>query len=324
MEILDLLLLVGALAAVAFAGFVAWDVRTAMERKADLNCRLAVIPVRHTGRGCRALQGAVWGGCGGFMAGLALAGMFVLGVWTGQSRGNDDPLPEAAPIESAVSEDASPEGASSQEASASTAVPEAKELSVPPIGLAVTQYPADRPEWINKPPKVEGQAHMVVSSGPWASRRECERELEHQLKKEVDAYINDYLGNPQAARLIGYDLETIQKQFVSSDPAHVYSGTLVSPTVGEMREEVRLVVIDEQDQRDIAEHWRRVVATSRLASSGLIGAGLLGLLAVAYGFLKADTATRGFYTGRLQLLSLAVVAAMIAAGVFLARAIHWM
>jgi hypothetical protein len=236
---------------------------------------------------------------GGFAASSLLFGGFVLGLFVGQSQAAD-------------SKSAGKEIAGS-------------ELSVAPIGAPMTtQYPPDRPEWIANPPKVEGQAHLAVSSGPWSTRREAERELAVQLKKQVDAYINDFVGNSNAAALIGYDLETIQREFASPDPKHSYSGKLVSPTVGEMQEEARLLVIDQQDQKNIDERWRAVVATSRLASTGLVVAGVLGLLMVAYGFMKADTATRGFYTGRLQLLSLMVVAAMIAIGVFIARAIPWM
>lgn len=199
------------------------------------------------------------------------------------------------------------------------------ELSVAPAGPAAkTQFPADRPEWITSPPKAEGKAYLVVNSGPWKSRHECDRELERQLRKEVNAYINDYIGNRKAASLIGYEAATIERQFGSSEPSHSYAGTLISPTVGEMHEVARLLVIEEVDRREIDNRWRQVVASSRLASTGLIAAGVLGLLMVVLGFLKADTATRGFYTGRLRLLSLAIVSAMIAAGVFIARAIPWM
>ena len=51
---------------------------------------------------------------------------------------------------------------------------------------------------------------------------------------------------------------------------------------------------------------------------------VLGFLGLVFGYLKLDTATRGYYTGRLQIGALAAVLSLAAAGVLLARWIPWM
>jgi hypothetical protein len=48
------------------------------------------------------------------------------------------------------------------------------------------------------------------------------------------------------------------------------------------------------------------------------------MLGVFFGFFRLDTATRGFYTGRLQFTAAAMILTVVVAGVWLARQIFLM
>ena len=49
----------------------------------------------------------------------------------------------------------------------------------------------------------------------------------------------------------------------------------------------------------------------RLQMAGIIGVGLLSILAVLFGYLRINHATRGLYNRRLQTISILIVIAII-------------
>jgi len=55
---------------------------------------------------------------------------------------------------------------------------------------------------------------------------------------------------------------------------------------------------------------------------------LLGLMGVVFAYLRLDTATKGYYSGRLQFLAAAAILALSAAGVLFANVnadwLRWM
>lgn len=65
--------------------------------------------------------------------------------------------------------------------------------------------------------------------------------------------------------------------------------------------------------------WNRNLTRNRLIYAGVIGAGLLGILGVIYGFLHFNHLTRGFYVGRLQTISVVLVLLILVVSYFLAR-----
>ena len=50
---------------------------------------------------------------------------------------------------------------------------------------------------------------------------------------------------------------------------------------------------------------------------------VLLLVAGVFSYFSLDTATRGFYTGRLQFLAAIAILALIGAGLYFARLITW-
>ena len=61
----------------------------------------------------------------------------------------------------------------------------------------------------------------------------------------------------------------------------------------------------------------------RLGQVGLIGAVVLSLLSTAFGFFKANTATRGQKGTTLQFAAAATILVIVVAGVSAARYMYW-
>jgi uncharacterized integral membrane protein len=67
------------------------------------------------------------------------------------------------------------------------------------------------------------------------------------------------------------------------------------------------------------------VATAyRLRGLALGFGAVLCLLSVVFGYFRLDTATRGYYTGRLQFLAATAILIVIVAGALLATRVMWM
>jgi hypothetical protein len=79
-----------------------------------------------------------------------------------------------------------------------------------------------------------------------------------------------------------------------------------------------LLKFDHSDRQYIEQQWQQMRLGSNLRYTGA-GAGIvLGLLGTLFGYLKLDTATRGYYSGRLKLATGAMMAAITTLGILLA------
>ncbi|MCA9223675.1 MAG: hypothetical protein KDA71_25365 [Planctomycetales bacterium] len=177
-------------------------------------------------------------------------------------------------------------------------------------------YPADRPTWVTEPNVTRGDTHtVVVDSGPCYSRQECLAALDAALKKSVDAYVDEYLNVNGAASHVNLSLNQIRTELV--DPERHYAGT-VEFSFGPMREEYRQLRFTREFREGLDDRWREVVARNRLLKTGLGAGGVLMMLAVVCGYFKVDTATRGYYSGRLQFGAAAAILTLVIAGAVVA------
>ena len=69
--------------------------------------------------------------------------------------------------------------------------------------------------------------------------------------------------------------------------------------------------LDDDFKSFVLEQSNDLVTRKRLLKSGLVGGSIIALLAVAFGYLKMETATRGFYSRRLQTGSMIVAFALL-------------
>lgn len=182
---------------------------------------------------------------------------------------------------------------------------------------------AARPEWVDCEPRDAGAVHQVsVCSGPYRTQPQARRELGGQLKVATDEHINELLGRSTAACWIAFDESCILQTLVS--PGNIYDEKVVSPSVGVMYQSHALLEFGPEFQRDIEESWRQIVARARLVKFALAAAAVLGSLALLLGYFQADTATRGFYTGRLKFATLVAILGLIVSGMLVARSIPWL
>lgn len=72
----------------------------------------------------------------------------------------------------------------------------------------------------------------------------------------------------------------------------------------------------------VSERWKTEQTRTRLVQSGIIGASVLGLLLILFGYFHLEQATRGFYSVRLQMVGLIVILTLVAIAVWLSQTLH--
>jgi uncharacterized integral membrane protein len=191
-----------------------------------------------------------------------------------------------------------------------------------------------RPAWVDGEPVQVGDAYQVsVSSGPQEKLAECPPALDLQLKKAVAAYIDDYFepetaGSCRVSDIIWYDLGYIKKYLVKR--GNTFEEKL-QMSFGPMYQTHVLLEFgpkfrkDLEDRRVALKNYARERAIAiRLRGLALGFGAVLCLLTVVYGYFRLDTATRGYYTGRLQFLAATAILIAIVAGALLASRVMWM
>jgi len=179
------------------------------------------------------------------------------------------------------------------------------------------------PKWIKEPDVRDGPVHYIlVESDPDMDIDECRRGLDEKLEAAVNEYIDDYLGVAGASRLVSYDAETIRMRLVR--PTDQYTGKIKIQSLDPMLKSWARLTIDENFRGELDQRWRVERRKSRLMQTALFGGGAVAVLALIFGFFSIDTATRGYYTGRLRMAALTAILAVIVAGVLAARFVLWL
>jgi uncharacterized integral membrane protein len=185
------------------------------------------------------------------------------------------------------------------------------------------EYPSDMPSWITQPVAADGPVHyLLVESDPALNVNECRRGLDEKLEAAVNEYIDDYLSVAGASRLVSYDAETIRTRLVR--PTEQYTSRIKIRSLDPMLQSWARLSIDQDFRNELDERWRAERRKARLLQTVLFGGGAMAVLALVFGFFSIDTATRGYYTGRLRLAALTAILAVIVAGVLVARFVPWL
>jgi len=204
-----------------------------------------------------------------------------------------------------------------------------------PEGFALPEQPAEpvkfitrieyltenRPDWLETGSTTDGDLHFIaVKGGPYSKPRDCMRELEKGIAIATKEFIGDFIGNPRASLLITYDTEDLKDRLVLGD---VFEEEL-NTSVGLMKQVHARLRFDRAFRNELELRWNEIRATSRLLQTGM-GVGIvLLLLGTLFSYFRLDTATRGYYTGRLQFAAAAAILTLVAASVLLAKWIPWM
>jgi hypothetical protein len=160
----------------------------------------------------------------------------------------------------------------------------------------------------------EGDVFFTVTAGPYTTREECERSLATELHKSIDAYIDSFIGQPGAGRRVDLGMDYILNQLVVQRRFETTQASF-----GEMQNLHAEVRIDRDAQSLIRQRHQDALRQARLGYAGGAFGLLLVLLATAFGYLKLDTLTKGYYSGRLKLAATAVILTAAAATALVVR-----
>src|SRR5262245_25083668 len=216
------------------------------------------------------------------------------------------------------------EASASQSTAAEPNIPTAEadpEIDAPAGSIEI---PPGRPKWVGSEPNLRGKIHTVsVASGPYATDAESKRALDEALVKATNRYVAEQVGSEMAPKLIRFNARTIKKRFVK-DENRYHDVARYSDPVGWMHENFALLEFGPDFRNELDRRWTSVRATSRLTQTGLVSGGVLLLLSTVFGYFRADHATRGYYTRRLQVMAAAGIVAVITAGAVFSQWITWL
>jgi hypothetical protein len=248
---------------------------------------------------------------------------------------------EDTPIEAVVSDEPPPEiileDENAEAVDAETADAEGSEIQLAASSTASKSTPPDpvRPDWVDwndiRARDADGIDMTAVSCDPNEHEGQCEAELNKAMEQAVSDYVDEYLGhlyggNFKASSVVNFDADYIRKHLVKEsfdNKKDYWFGTMhQSHALIAFTPEFRQVL---DEKRAVADtHYRQFVVGGRLVSVALIAGLILAFLAVISGYYRLDTATRGFYTARLQFLAVVAILAVIVAGALLAKNVHWL
>ena len=165
-----------------------------------------------------------------------------------------------------------------------------------------------RPAWIDSPPGRQGDAYReTVLIGPYTTRVECDGKVPEALQRAMAEYAELYLGRraPPASAFHGDDIEgaIVKDRFEET----------IQSSVGPMIQLHLLLEFDRAVQERIRKAAERAVIDRRLWRTGTVSIAVLGLLAVALAYLKADLTTGGAHRRRLRLGALFAAALLLLA-----------
>lgn len=177
-------------------------------------------------------------------------------------------------------------------------------------GAAVLQVKTDsnkKPAWIDATPQLVDDAYqMSISVGPYTTRAECDVKLPEALQEALEQYVEVCLGE-QTTEHVRIPIEHLRQQIVKEQWEETRRHS-----VGPMVWLHVLLKFDRKLKDQVLEAYRQAIISRRMQSAGTWAAMGLGLLAVAFGYLKIDLATGGAYRGRLRFGIAMVILGVIA------------
>jgi len=290
---------------------------------------LAALPLLQLRPARVALQGTFGSlclavGCGAFFA--MCSGLFgdfsesnVFAADSGAKEAAKD-LPATPPAGDPSPATPAPKGESLDKSPLSAELPEGQLHTAPQVTPERPVIPAGRPEWIGRNIMVGSEHAIAVTSGPYATETEADRELNNVIKAKTDEYIAEQLGSTFAPQLIRYDAVTIKRELIHQPIYHEVG----SFSVGPMHQAHALIEFGPDFRKKITDKWVDLTAYYRLMQTGLIAGGALLFLGTIFSYFRLDNATRGYYTGRLQFMTAAAILAIVGSGALLARWIYWL
>jgi hypothetical protein len=176
-----------------------------------------------------------------------------------------------------------------------------------------------RPSWVAQAPKRVGNVRRdVIVTDEYASREECEWVADRLLQLKTYEHLQRLVGKPldanrmhamrnEALSVEGHtpwfihelDKAGITVDYIHQEIAREEYMEKVERSVGEMLKLYTQIEFTPGIDNDLRQHWQMSQRQERFAFVGLGASSVLGLLGFAWGLLKIDTWTKGYYTKRL-------------------------
>jgi hypothetical protein len=176
-----------------------------------------------------------------------------------------------------------------------------------------------RPDWVKAGSKRVGEVQReVLITDEWSTERECQRAADIALLLATYEHIQRLVGNSYEQHLTDYrqlsensaeahfrlhEMRSagITVDYIRREIAKEEYLETTERSVGPMMKLYTLVDFSPSVDRELRNYWDSYRRQERLAAVGFGAGGILGLLGFAYGLLKVDTWTKGYYTKRLFL-----------------------
>jgi hypothetical protein len=164
-----------------------------------------------------------------------------------------------------------------------------------------------------------------VFAGEYVTLEECHREMDHQLCLVTFNRLMDLIGEPNQKQVHDVIAAGMHEPYgrVSQNPAEAATVSLsrmgigvdfirrdiakneyietIERSFGPMKKLYTQVEFSPSADQELRRHWDEFRRTVRFAVVGVGAGSVLGLVGLAFGLLKVDTWTRGYYTKRLFL-----------------------
>ena len=177
------------------------------------------------------------------------------------------------------------------------------------------------PEWYEEPVQSADDKLVIKFFAHGFSDELLKDDFDTRLQSKIDSYVDQLLG-PAANRFV---------RFTDSEKEQLITRKEVRPGIyfdGQKRNPIDFcfteVVFDKPFDQLVTNKWVEKRQQSRLIQYGLIAGASLLLIGFVFGGLRLNSATSGFYQGRLQFFVAIVILGVIAAGFYFGTKIDWL
>ena len=169
-----------------------------------------------------------------------------------------------------------------------------------------------RPAWVESEPVLEGDLYkMSVASDPKLTPLEAEQDLIDKTYHATQDYLTNLLDKDATMHF------ALSEEFIADHILKEKHFETVDLPVSKMVIAHGLLVFDKNLRDEFRAEYQATKIRWRMLQAGGLAALVLVVIGTLFGYLKLDTATRGYYSGRLQLTAGALILAVVWAGYML-------
>lgn len=201
--------------------------------------------------------------------------------------------------------------------SAKAAAPDAEVSGSIPVEIAdAADGPSSRPRptWADEKGLVKSGSdyYATIKVGPF-HEDVLDREVAFALPAATYELVDTIVGQQGAGVRVDLPLHFIRDELIDDQWVGEYESKRFD-LLG-MKEYYARLKFSEPARQEIRRRYNEAVVQQRLGYAGSMAGFLLLVLATLFGYLRLDTATRGYYSGRLKLAAAATILAGSAATV---------